>query len=50
MHTKNAMEILSKLKIKIEHISGPIFIQLVFIVYQVEDYQNILKLSADHLL
>ena len=36
-------------KIKIEHISGSIlysFIQLVIMVCQVEDYQNILKLSC----
>ena len=37
------------LKIKIEHISGSVvssFIQLVFIVCQVEGYQNILKLGC----
>ena len=35
-------------KVKIEHISGSTvlsFTQFVFIVFQVEDYQNILKLS-----
>ena len=37
------------LKVKIEHVSGSIvksFIQLVFVVCQVEDYQNISKLSS----
>ena len=38
-----------KKKIKIKHISESVyysFIQLVFIVCQVDDYQNILKLSC----
>ena len=33
-------------KMKIDHISGLSFIQFVFVVCQVEDYRNMLKLSC----
>ena len=39
-HTQNAMEIL------IEHISESVFIQLVFMVCLVEDYENTLRLNC----
>ena len=51
-HTQNVVEKLFQTlfwKIKIEHISGSIlwsFINFVFIVSQVEDYRNLLKLSC----
>ena len=51
MWWKNHSQTLFK-KIKLEHISGSIvssFIQFVFIVWQVEDNQNTLKLSVDYL-
>ena len=55
-YTQNRVEVLFAdpfLKNQIELISGSVvqsFIQLVFIVDQVEDYQNILKLSCRSLV